>query len=59
MKRRAITILPLVLLSLSSLYAAENKFEPGRIVSVEKKVHERIPGEHSSGSGTILTTKSR
>jgi hypothetical protein len=42
MKHRAITILLLVLLSLSSLYAAEKKVERGRIITVEKKVHERV-----------------
>jgi hypothetical protein len=40
MKRCAIAIL--WVLSLSSLCAAETQFEPARIVSVEKKFHERV-----------------
>jgi hypothetical protein len=40
MKRCAIA--SLLVLSLSSLCAAEKQFEPGRIVSVEKKFHERV-----------------
>jgi hypothetical protein len=30
------------LLSVTNLYAAERQFQTGRIVSVEKKVHERV-----------------
>ena len=30
------------LLSSSGLYAAEKQYEPGRIVTVEKKFHERV-----------------
>jgi len=30
------------LLSSSHLYAAEKQYEPGRIVTVEKKFHERV-----------------
>ena len=40
MKRCAIAIL--LVLSLSSLCAAEKQFEPARIVSVEKKFYERV-----------------
>src|SRR5580700_1258319 len=31
-----------VLLSFSNLYAAEKQFETGRIITVEKKSHERV-----------------
>jgi hypothetical protein len=31
-----------VLFSLSNLYAAEKEFQTGRIISVEKKFHERV-----------------
>ncbi len=38
----AIAALLVVLVSLSSLQAAEKQYGPGRIVGVEKKAHERI-----------------
>ena len=43
MKRILSSAALLVLLSFSSrLYAAEKQYEPGRIVTVEKKFHERV-----------------
>ncbi len=43
MKRILASAALLVLLSFSSqLYAAEKQYEPGRIVTVEKKFHERV-----------------
>ena len=43
MKRILSTTALLVLLSFSShLYAAEKQYEAGRIVTVEKKFHERV-----------------
>ena len=36
------TALLVFLLSSSHLYAAEKQYEPGRIVTVEKKFHERV-----------------
>jgi hypothetical protein len=43
MKRILASAVLLLLLSFSSrLYAAEKQYEPGRIVSVEKKFHERV-----------------
>jgi hypothetical protein len=38
----ATTALLAVLLSISNLYATEKQFEAGRIVTVEKKFHERV-----------------
>jgi hypothetical protein len=43
MKRILASAALLVLLSFSyHLYAAEKQYEPGRIVTVEKKLHERV-----------------
>jgi hypothetical protein len=43
MKRILASAALLVLLAFSSrLYAAEKQYEPGRIVTVEKKFHERV-----------------
>jgi hypothetical protein len=43
MKRIVASAVLLLLLSFSSrLYAAEKQYEPGRIVTVEKKFHERV-----------------
>jgi hypothetical protein len=38
----AIAALLVVLVSLSSLQAAQKQYEKGRIVSIEKKAHERV-----------------
>lgn len=43
MKRfRAIAVLLMLLLSVPALQAAEKQYGPGRIVSLEKKAHERV-----------------
>ena len=38
----AIAVLLMLLLSLPALQAAEKQYGPGRIVSLEKKAHERV-----------------
>ena len=39
---RAIAVLLMLLLSVPALQAAEKQYGPGRIVSLEKKAHERV-----------------